>query len=120
MKESGEILIIEEDQALRSLLLKILTETCNLSVHMVENGHDALEWLKSNKPRLIIFDYNIHSSASINFLKIKSEDPEICCIPTIVTTTASLKSVEHLKEQSEVLSKPFELETLLDYIQKHI
>ena len=100
MKNQNPILLVEDDQidaltvkrALRDIQVK------NKVIH-VENGEEALAYLKDNegiKPCLIFLDLNMPRMNGIEFLEVAKNDPGMQSIPIIVLTT----STEH-KDRSD-------------------
>ena len=115
-----DVLLIEPHTDTREALKELFELMDSLSVVAVEDGLQALESLKETRPKIILMDYHIPKINGEDFLTIKANDPEICCIPLIVMTTLP-KKVEMMKADfSEMIKKPFELEDFWSCIQKYL
>jgi DNA-binding NtrC family response regulator len=108
-----DVLIIEPEQAIRDVLADLLIME-GVLVATVEDSHQAIEFLKENKAKLILLDYNsIRLNDGQLFLDKKAKDPEICCIPVVIMTT-NPQTLEKLK--IPILNKPFDISEFLNYI----
>jgi len=83
MPEGSKILIAEDDHFL-SFLLRGRLEKENFVVHQVTDGEEALSFLKTERPDLIILDLIMPKLSGFELLEIISIDPELNKIPLIV------------------------------------
>lgn len=99
-KDGGEkinggkmILIIEDDQLLRSLCAKKFA-TEGFAVDAAIDARDGLEKIKKNKPDLILLDLVLPGMSGFDLLKIIKADPDkkIASIPVIILSNLGQES----------------------------
>lgn len=79
----GLILLIEDDAGLIELMMSTLEDKGYASV-CANNGHQALEWLSTNTPALIILDYTLPDMTGAVFIeKIREAG---CTVPFVMVT----------------------------------
>ena len=79
----GLILLIEDDAGLIELMMSTLEDKGYASV-CASNGHQALEWLSTNTPALIILDYTLPDMTGAAFIeKIREAG---CMVPFVMVT----------------------------------
>ena len=83
MPTGSKILIAEDDHFL-SFLLRGRLEKENFLVRQVNDGQEALDLLKSEKPDLIVLDLIMPRLSGFELLEIISTDPELNKIPVII------------------------------------
>jgi CheY-like chemotaxis protein len=86
-------LIVEDDRDI-SHLLTFHLEKLNFDVHKAYSGEEALNWLKLEKPDLILLDLNLPEMDGFEVLANLKHDKETSNIPVIVLTNYSQK--EHI------------------------
>lgn len=113
-----KILIIEDNEEMRSLLTSIFFERYKcMSAH---NGEDGLILCKKEMPDLIISDVMMPVMDGYQFISALRNDIAISHIPTLLLsakadTNSKLKGLDLLAD--DYLSKPFEPELLLSRVQ---
>lgn len=114
-KSMKKILIIEDDQNIRSSLEHIL-KSAHYDVLTADNGLSALEMLelKSRLPDLIILDLMMPIMNGFEFRAAQQKDPRFSKIPVILLT-ANDKLVEFKEKLQafEFLNKPVDVKDLL-------
>ena len=111
---SKKILVVEDDQSIRELLVELL-ETEGYSVSSANNGKEALDSLKTEiRPDLILMDLMMPVMDGYQFRTEQLKNSLWSNIPTIVMS-AETNAREKLKPYnvSGFLSKPVELDTIL-------
>ena len=92
MHSSKPILLVEDDQVDAMTVKRALKEIHVLNpVDTVENGEDALSFLKDPKterPGIILLDLNMPRMNGIEFLTIAKQDEDLKRIPVVVLTTS--------------------------------
>lgn len=107
------VLVIEDRQAI-SFLLQVLIEDLGHKVILVENGRDALNFLKKNKVDLIILDLIMPIMGGEEFL----EEFEAKGINSkILITTAKTDVVIH-GNKYPILRKPYNFEQISGHIEE--
>lgn len=91
--DSKKVLIVEDDQLLRSLCSKkLLTE--GFTVDTAIDSQEGLEKVKQNKPDLILLDLVLPGMSGFEVLKIIKSDPDkkIAEIPVIILSNLGQES----------------------------
>lgn len=89
MKSERPILIVEENDVDLTIVKRALQDievTHRLDV--ARNGEEALEYLKFEKPCIILLDLNMPGMNGIDFLKIVKQDDSLKMVPIVVLTTS--------------------------------
>lgn len=116
---SPRILVIEDDSANREFIELLLLDE-GYSVSSACDGEKGLAMIPNVDPQLILLDMIMPNTNGENFLK-KYQDTAQLRVPIIVLTAA--KKAEPLALRlgvAEVLAKPFDLNELLQSIQKYL
>jgi CheY-like chemotaxis protein len=116
---SKKILVVEDDQSTRELLVELL-RTEGFSVSSVSNGQEALHSLETEiKPDLILMDLMMPVMDGYEFRTEQLKNEVWSMIPTIVMS-AENNAREKLKPYhvSGFLTKPVQLDTILRKISE--
>ncbi len=114
-----QILVVDDDKQFRDLLSKVLREMGGFSVEESESAEEALQRIQSEMFDLVLVDLNLPNMDGLELItQLVNRKPEILTI--LVTGAASIDSaVEAMKRgASDYLTKPFELEEMLDRVRK--
>ncbi len=87
---------------------------------MASDGAEALEWVRKQKPNLILSDVNMPVMNGYEMCLALKSDPSTASIPVILLTTLSdpTSTLEGLKCKADYyLTKPYESKYLLDRFQ---
>ena len=96
------ILIVEDDEATRDLLQRILT-AAGWTVATAANGQEALQRLTEAPPGVILLDLLMPEMGGIELLNELRAKPEYRNIPTIIITGEELTKVEQRVFGSQVV-----------------
>jgi CheY-like chemotaxis protein len=114
MARAGKsVLVIEDDQAIRSLLVDVLVDD-GYEVRDASDGEEALAVLEGWQPDLIILDQLMPRMDGTAFRAEQLSRPHLAAIPTLL-----LSAIRDLPEQARDLEveatmpKPFNLDELL-------
>ena len=114
MAKSGRsILVIEDDLAIRGLLVDVLVDD-GYEVRAASDGEEALAILESWRPHLIILDQLMPRMDGTVFRAEQRSRPHLAAIPTLL-----LSAIRDLPEQARdmdvaaTMPKPFNLDELL-------
>lgn len=117
------ILVVDDSETIRSIIVKILklTKLEIGQIHEAENGREALDCLKDNWVDLILSDLNMPVMSGIEMVSEMARDGLLKDIPVIVISTdGSVKRIEELKRKGirEYIRKPFTPESLSEIIDR--
>src|SRR5512145_2334928 len=116
---SARILLVEDDPGLRAALAEALREI-GYEVACAGDGRDALAQLGARPtPAVILLDLAMPVMDGWSFRAAQRKDPRLAAIPTVVLS-ASLTDPRALDElePAAALSKPFDLERLIETVQR--
>lgn len=121
MAESGLVLVIDDDEALRLALADAL-DAEGYRVWTARNGSHALEMLEqcAELPQLILLDLSMPGMGGVEFRQRQLQLPHLAPIPTYIFTAAG-NLVETALEVplTGLLRKPLSLDELLRVLQRH-
>lgn len=113
------ILVVEDDSSIGAFLhLAILQET-SYRACVVRTAQHALEAVHQVKPSLFILDASLHSTNGIALYDHLHAIAGLENVPAIITTTNVEQYQPDIeKRQLRCLSKPFEVDALLETIER--
>lgn len=111
------ILVVEDDAGIGTFLVQALTQETPHHALLVNDGLQALEATGKLIPDLFIIDYLLPDMNGIELYNILQSSKELAVIPTIMIS-AHLPIREIIKRKVIGFKKPFDLQKLLDAIQK--
>jgi CheY-like chemotaxis protein len=119
------IAVINDDTVFLELMHDLLEEEEGYQVSICKEADRAYEFVKTTRPDLVILDIRVNAEETgWMILNLLTLDPATRPIPVIVCSAAihSLHEHEALLQQydCEVLTKPFDLDTLLTKVQSAI
>ncbi len=119
MVESIKILIVDDDPGIRLALHDFLTQNGFLDVTAAANGYDALVYLRSNTPQLIISDITMPQMDGYALVQALHQDSRLSSIPVIVLTgRGEMVELFKMAEVYNFLLKPVEPHALLEMIHR--
>ncbi len=116
------IYIIEDDLAIRGLLVELL-ESEGYQVASAENGQEALDFLAtaSHLPSLILVDLAMPVKDGLQFRKEQKLQKNLADIPTIMMSASGDKGRKHAEsEVNGFLTKPIDLNLFLKTIGSYL
>ncbi len=115
MKNNSKIhiLIVEDNESL-SIVYRSYLEKQDYSVYVVDTGEDALDYLSSNIPDVVLLDLQLPDMHGTDILKEISEQ-QLPCEVVIITAHGSLDlAVETMRlGATDFLTKPFDANRLI-------
>uniref|UniRef100_UPI0039834921 response regulator n=1 Tax=Daejeonella sp. TaxID=2805397 RepID=UPI0039834921 len=88
--ENASILVVDDDDSIRSLLHQELSDAGYL-ITQASNGKEALESVRKNKPDLIILDVMMPEMNGFDVAAILKNDPQTMDIPIIILSVVQDK-----------------------------
>src|SRR5438067_12901970 len=113
------ILVIEDDENIGDFIAQALQLETPYQTLLATSGEEALEQVKSIKPNIFLLDYMLPDVNGIELYDQLHSITEFEHIPAIMMS-ANLPTRELRKRQIMCLKKPFELDELLQTIEKLI
>jgi len=117
-----KILVIDDEQTIRLLLTNVLTKW-DYDVVATVDGEEALKWLQTNLPDLIICDIQMPKMDGYGFLDNLRNGGYTKHTPVIMLSgvESSKKRIEcYQAGAQDFLSKPFNPEELRELIKKNL
>jgi CheY-like chemotaxis protein len=105
--KASSILIVDDDDSIRSLLQQELSEAGYL-IDEATNGKEALERIRKNRPDLIILDVMMPEMNGFDVAAILKNDPQTMDIPIIVLSIVQDKIRGYRIGVDRYLTKPID------------
>ena len=120
-----KILLAEDDINVQTVLFKLLLDTKHFSIDLVSDGALVMEQLINDEYDLLLIDINLPNVTGDQVARLIRDFPfkNIKNIPIVgITAYAYEDSFKNMKSSgmNDILSKPFELEELIDVIFKFL
>ncbi len=123
MVEKKKILVADDDEVFLRLVDNDLTRE-GYAVIKAQNGRNAISLAKLQKPDLILLDINMPDISGGEVGEVLKDDPRTRDIPLIFLTALLTKQEEemrgHMVGGHYFIAKPYNLQSLLAEIQKHL
>ena len=117
-KMGKKILIIDDEEKLVSNI-KMFLELNGYQVLTAYNGKEGLEAAQNNKPDIIVSDIMMPEMDGYTMLREMKFDETLKDIPVIMLTAKEgMSEMCEIEGASEFLTKPFDMNVLLDAIKK--
>lgn len=85
------ILLVEDDAAIAKLV-RFKLENNGFKVTTVRNGKEALNWLKGNRPELVLLDVMMPVMSGVETLEHMKDDETLKDIPVIMLSSKGQKA----------------------------
>ncbi len=113
--KAGSLLIVDDDDSIRSLLQQELTEA-GYFVEEARNGKEALVRARANRPDLIILDILMPEMNGFDVAAVLKNDPQTMDIPIIVLSVVQDKTRGYRIGVDRYLTKPIDTGLLFNEI----
>jgi DNA-binding response OmpR family regulator len=110
------VLVIEDDPAIGNMLSTLLAVEGYRPMLVVDGG-EALERARAERPALITLDLSLPSLDGIQVLERLDKGTELRTPVIIVSAYTDRLTAAHRARVSAILTKPFEIDTLLSCIR---
>jgi len=119
--EPTDILVVDDIKHNRDLIKGYL-ENNNLTIHEATNGKEALEFLKTNKPSLILMDIWMPEMNGYDATQIIKKNPDLKNLPVIAFTASAMKETEKkiIELFDGYLRKPINKKELFQELRKYL
>lgn len=122
MSEQSQVLIVEDDQDIRELMVEIL-ESEGYSTMAAACGREGLQKLTDSvkKPDLILLDLRLPGLDGFQFREAQLQNPSIADIPVVlISADTGLEEKNNRIGASGVLKKPVELDALVEMVKQQL
>ena len=111
---AGRVLVVEDDDDIRSLLAELLEEE-GYEVVSAADGRQGLDRAHERPPDLILLDLMMPVMNGWEFREEQKRDPAIAGVPVVVVSAAARATID----ASQVNANPFTLEDLHEAVERH-
>ncbi len=112
---NATVLVVEDNVDLNMAICEIL-ESFNFVVHSSKDGFDALDWLKNNKPDMILCDIMMPGMDGYTLLKHARADNNLRTLPFIFLTARTSVADRRMAKEigiEDYLTKPVDSNDLI-------
>ena len=117
------VLIVEDEYDNREIMRAVVEDLLGHRALLASDGLSAVEMAANRKPCLILMDLMMPVLDGFEAMRRIKENPDTMGIPIVAVTALSRPSDRDRALASGVvdyLGKPFDLETLVQVIERHI
>lgn len=122
MPDTFELLVVDDDEG-DLLLVEETLGDMDLNIHTAEDGHAALEFLRSSdnpRPHLVLLDINMPRLNGLETLKAIKSDEDLKRIPVCMLTTSHddmdvMSAYENFA--NSYVTKPVELDNFANVLK---
>jgi CheY-like chemotaxis protein len=116
----GSRVLAAEDNELNRMVLQVILKKCDVSLQVVQNGHEAIEVLKEQEFDLILMDIQMPIIDGLEATKYIREKLKIITPIIALSANAMREEVEICKEagMNDYLVKPYSERSLIEVMKK--
>ena len=121
MGDKKKILVIDDEPDVQTFFTTLLEDT-GYETAVAENGQEALEKVRNQRPDLITLDISMPETSGVRFYRDMKENEEYKGIPIIIITGISQDFEKFISTRRQVpppegfLSKPIDEQELLGMV----
>ncbi|MGA7194821.1 MAG: response regulator [Anaerolineales bacterium] len=122
MSEKGTILYVEDNPDNRNLVRRVLGAD-DYTVDEAKNAADALEYLKTKKPNLILMDISMPDMDGYTLTGKIRQMPELAKTPIIAMTANVMRGDRERSLEAGCdgyIQKPIDIDTLTQQVERFI
>lgn len=112
MSGHPKILVVDDESAVREAVAECL-ESEGYRVHALAGAADALEWVRRERPALVLVDLVMPVMNGAELLGRLRADPGLEGVRVVLMTGGSAPRTDPALGPDTILRKPFDLEDLL-------
>jgi CheY-like chemotaxis protein len=112
------ILVVEDDDALRTLLSMVVADELGAPVIEARNGREALELVELAQPALVILDLMMPLLDGVEVCRQVKARPETRDIPILAISAGGRMEQAIAAKCDDFLFKPFEYDDLVDRLRR--
>ncbi|HRF50615.1 MAG TPA: response regulator [Anaerolineales bacterium] len=118
--EHPVILVVDDDVDL-SGIIRLILSSAGYNTHVANSGQEALEWLTSNRPDLVLLDLMMPDINGFTILrKMRANEPTKQLPIVVLTAKADQETRDETRSMGadEFLTKPVNANSLLDHVKR--
>ncbi len=120
MTTRAQILVIEDDDDLRALLVDYLHER-GFEVASAGGGTEALDYLESHpRPDVIVLDMKMAPMSGLEFLDRKRTRPGLEDVPVVAASASQRLDSEPPPGVAQAFVKPLDVDALVDTLARFV
>jgi DNA-binding response OmpR family regulator len=119
MQSPTQVLIVEDDEAIASLIADALSEESGAHTRCLHNGREAIAFLADHTVDLLILDYQLPGANGIEVYDTLRRSERTMLTP-VLFLTANDKRAEFQRRGLAFMRKPFNLGELLATIEERL
>ena len=115
--------LVVEDNELNMKLFNDLLETQGYTVLQVDNGTDAVDMVRAERPDLILMDIQLPGQSGLDVTKQLKADPDTAGIPIIAVTAFAMRTDEERIRAGgceDYLAKPISVPVFLEKVKRYL
>jgi CheY-like chemotaxis protein len=116
--QESRILLVEDDAGIRQGIADLLALE-GYPVDVASDGHEALAYLRRGRPALIVMDLVMPGMSGPQLLARIREEGLAAGVPVAIMT-AAMPAASALPPAQAYLSKPFDVDELLEVVARHV
>lgn len=120
MNNTGKTIFVVDDDDYIQESMKLILESEGYSVETAPDGVALTEKLKRKTPDMIILDYRLPGENGTEIATHLKEEKATKDIPLIMVSSHDVGSLAQKTGFNDFFEKPFDIETLLSTVQKHL
>ena len=114
-RDESIILVVDDEPECREILAALLTEEGYVVV-CAEDGRQALDYMSSSTPGLILLDLMMPNMSGWEFLERQKQDPRLAAIPVVLISGSGLARDTNV---SAIVRKPIDFAVLKKIVEQN-
>ena len=116
---TNPVLVVEDNDDIQ-VLFRLVLESEGYEVRVVDNSKDALKYLESHEPQLILMDIMMPGSNGIELSHMIKQELRFQSLPILLVSAVDRIKTQELdySRANDILYKPFDLDDLVDRVDE--
>lgn len=116
---TNPVLVVEDNDDIQ-VLFRLVLESEGYEVRVVDNSKDALQYLESHQPQLILMDIMMPGSNGIELSHTIKQDLGFQSLPILLVSAIDrIKTQEmNYSRANDIIYKPFDLDDLVGRVEE--
>jgi len=114
-RDESIILVVDDEPECREIIADLLTEEGYVVV-CAEDGRQALDYMSSSTPGLILLDLMMPNMSGWEFLERQKQDPRLAAVPVVLISGSGLARDTDV---SAIVRKPIDFAVLKKIVEQN-